>query len=129
MPVNPPDRLQLLDAVLGTLESDPQAASGVAAYEARIAISLLRILRRELEAGDALLAGERARLTTLVGQDGDASALNARLCELIRRRQIDIADERLLSHLRTTVLAKLAIDNPRYSAYRRATEQAGAAGG
>lgn len=122
MPVNPPDKLRLLDAVLGVLEHDggsPQ--DGGSGYEARIALSLLRLVRREVEAGDGLLREERRSLAALLGTDADVATLNAALCGRIRRREIDVADPGLLRHLRRTALAKLAIDNPRYSAYRRAT--------
>ncbi len=124
MPLNPPDRLRLLDAILGVLEGERDAAT--AAYETRIALSLLRLVRREVEHGETLLAGERTRLAAMLGEDGDAAALNAQLCERIRSQAIAVDDPALLQHLRKTVLAKLAIDNPRYSAYLRATEPPGA---
>lgn len=120
MPLNPPDRLQLLDAILEVLEGREDAATS--AYETRIALSLLRLLRRELEAGEALLAGEQARLRALLGTQGDVTGLNHQLCERIRGGVIPVGDPALLRHLRQTVLAKLAIDNPRYSAYLRATQ-------
>jgi predicted RNA polymerase sigma factor len=120
MPLNPPDRLRLLDAILEVLEGREDAATS--AYETRIALSLLRLLRRELDAGEALLAGEQARLRALLGAEGDVAGLNDRLCERIRGRVIQVSDAALLQHLRQTVLAKLAIDNPRYSAYLRATQ-------
>lgn len=121
MPVNPPDRVQLLDAVLEFLAGDGSAGDdAMRTYERRVAVNLLRIIRRELVAADALLDEECARLTGLLAEQGDAVALNARLCERIRNRDIDIVSAPLLDHLRRTTLAKLAIDNPRYCAYVRA---------
>lgn len=123
MPTNPPARLQLFDIALEVLEREPGAREGdTAAYEARIALSLLRLIRRELELGDRLLEGERLRLVALLGASGDAAALNGALCQRIRRGGWDLADPGLLHHLRRTTLAKLAIDNPRYSAFRRARQ-------
>ncbi|MCE7903755.1 MAG: hypothetical protein DYH20_14240 [Gammaproteobacteria bacterium PRO9] len=121
MPLNPPSRLQLFDIALEVLEREPdQEAGGAAAYEARIALSLLRLIRRELALGDAFLEEEHRRLAALLGTPGDLAALNDALCGQLRRGERDIADPRLLQHLRITTLAKLAIDNPRYSACRRA---------
>ncbi len=121
MPVNPPDKLRLLDALLGVLEVAQQPGMDAArAYEARIALNLLRTVRREIELADALLSEEQSRLVTLLGASGGVTVLNATLCERIRRRQLDIGEPRLLHHLRRTTLAKLAIDNPRYSACLRA---------
>lgn len=115
MPLNPPDSLRLMDISLAVLESS--AGPG---YEQRIALSLLRLVRRELELGSQLLAGERARLAALLGEEGDGDTLNTLLCERIRQRRLATTDTALLRHLRLTTLAKLAIDNPRYSAYLRA---------
>lgn len=123
MPLNPPARLQLLDIALEVLEREPAAREGdTAAYEARIALSLLRLIRRELERGDTLLDDERQRLAALLGAPGDVAALNDALCARIRRGDWSLADPGLLHHLRLTTLAKLAIDNPRYSAFRRARQ-------
>lgn len=120
MPLNPPDRLRLLDVALEVLEHDQGPASDGAAYERRIALSLLRLVRRELAMVDALLADERLRLVSLLGNDADVTVLNAALCDRIRHRELNINDRSLLRTLRLTTLAKLAIDNPRYSGYRRA---------
>ncbi len=122
MPVNPPDRLRLLDAVIEVLGQDSSAGGeAMSAYKSRIALSLLAILRRELALAEGLAAEECARLTALLGCEGDAAALSVALCERIRSRRLDIAAPALLAHLRQTTLGKLAIDNPRYSAYLRAT--------
>jgi len=73
MPLNPPDRLQLLDIVLEVLEAPPGMQPGAGmSYDARIALSLLRLIRRELELGDRLAADE----TKLLG-DQEAMALVA----------------------------------------------------
>lgn len=121
MPLNPPDRLQLLDIVLEVLEAPPGMQPGAGmSYDARIALSLLRLIRRELELGDRLAADEHARLAALLDEAGATPALNAALCGRLRQRRLDRADPALLRHLRLTTLAKLAIDNPRYSAYQRA---------
>ncbi len=122
MPVNPPDRLRLLDAIIEVLGQDRSAAAEpMDSYKARIALSLLAILRRELALAGGLADEERTRLTALLGCEGDAAALSVALCARIRSRTLDIGAPALLAHLRQTTLGKLAIDNPRYSAYLRAT--------
>ncbi len=124
MPLNPPDRLQLLDKVLEILEREPATPAGDgSAYETRIALSLLRLIRRELATSEQLLEEERLRLVKLLDEAGDVAALNHMLCERIRSGRLDIGGPALLRHLRLTTLAKLAIDNPRYSACRRALAQ------
>ncbi|MBW7930316.1 MAG: protein kinase [Gammaproteobacteria bacterium] len=121
MPLNPPHRLQLLDIALEVLEAGTgRAADAGSGYELRIALSLLRLVRRELELGDRLLVEEGRRLAALLGEAGDAETLNTLLCERIRQRRLATTDAGLLRHLRLTTLAKLAIDNPRYSACLRA---------
>jgi hypothetical protein len=121
MPLNPPDRLRLLDAVIGVIAGEGTApAADTADYDRRIAVALLRIVRREIDAAEFLCREEQARLAALLGAEADLVSLNARLCELIRSRGIGLETPALLDHLRRTTLAKLSIDNPRYPAYQRA---------
>ena len=129
MPVNPPDKLRLLDVVLDVLDMAQQPEIDTAkTYETRIALNLLRLVRREIELTDALHSQEQSQLVTLLRTDGNVMVLNTMLCERIRSRQIDISEPGLLRHLRATTLAKLSIDNPRYSAYLRAVRVAIRAG-
>jgi hypothetical protein len=93
---------------------------GRAGYELRIASNLLAIVRREAELGAAAAARERERLVELVGEGASAGELNARLADRIRAGGTAVNDAALLRHLRETALDRLAIDNPRYSAYLRA---------
>jgi len=122
MPVNKPETTGLAAALgeflQGTLQ--PQL-SGKDAYDARVAASVLSIIKRELEQGEQLRAGELQGLKQLLGQEGTRPELNALLCERIRSGAIDYRDAGLMDFLRQTSLARLAIDNPNYSAYKRAT--------
>ena len=128
MPVNPPDKLRILDVLLDVLERvQPAVPDATHAYEKRVALNLLRTVRREIAVADNLLDEECSRLAALLAEEGGVTVLNIALCERIRHRQIDTGEPGLLRHLRRTTLAKLAIDNPRYSAYLRAVGPEGKA--
>jgi hypothetical protein len=59
-------------------------------------------------------------LRRLLGKDGTRAELNRELCLGIKKGVVDYEDPALVEHLRRTTMGRLAIDNPRYSAYRRA---------
>lgn len=121
MPLNRPCGTELLAAVRQWVQTVAQPANNeTRAYEARIAANLLDILERELTLGERFAAGERSGLAALLGRDGPLDELNFELSERIRRREIGIGNAPLLAHLRRSAIAKLEIENPRYSAYRRA---------
>jgi hypothetical protein len=103
----------LRDAVAPKLE-------GRALFEMRVTLSALSLVRRTLELTGESDAAERTRLEALLGETGDLETLNRRLCELIRAGALDLDSPGLEAHLRATALEKLAVDQPSYSAYRRA---------
>lgn len=130
---DPPSAEELVRAVAAFVRDDamPQL-SGRSAYLARVAANALEIVARELALAPAADAAERARLAALLGTDatpaqapGPASlqALNAELCARIERGEIGPATPGLLAHLWQTTLAKLAVDQPGYSGYRRALDE------
>lgn len=97
---------------------------GHAAFHARVAANALAIVERELAIAPGANEAEHARLTALLGRDGSLEDLNWALCEAIRTGAAGLDTDGLAHHLWETTLAKLAIDQPRYAAYRRATEGA-----
>lgn len=120
MPLDRPDKLEILEAVETLLDRDIKPRlEGPQGYHLRIAINLLRILRRELAEGSAFEALERAGLEALMPDANGLSAdrANAELCARIRDGRIDYDDPTLAAHLRATVLAKVAIDSPKYPSY------------
>jgi len=130
MATNRPTKHDLVEAVREFLEKRIQPAlEGESGFHTRIAINILKIIERELEHGPGLDAEEHERLRRLLERDGSLAELNSELCQRIRSGAIDIADEDLVRHLRQTTLGKLSIDNPEYSGYRRALEEAGRGGG
>ena len=92
------------------------------AFHARVAANALGIVQRELEIGPEKDPEERARLRELLDTDGTLDELNRELCGRIRDGELDLDSPGLLEHLRETTLTKVAIDQPKYSGYRRALE-------
>ena len=95
---------------------------GHAQFHSRVAANALAIVKRELELGPDQEAAELGRLRDLLGEDGDLEALNRELYRRIRDGEFALGDERLVAHLWQSTLEKVAVDQPRYSGYRRATE-------
>lgn len=118
---NRPTAAELIAAVRVFLEADAMPRlEGRAAFHARVAANALAIVERELAEAPAGGAAEHARLRALLGEDGPLDALDRALCGRIRAGTLAPDTPALRAHLWETTLAKVAIDQPRYSAYRRA---------
>jgi hypothetical protein len=124
MPANRPTRDELLEAVAEFLEDRvmPKLDKHTA-FHTRVAVNVLSILRRELTVGPTLDAEERERLTELLGREGTLEELNAELCDRIRRGDLDHRHPELIKHLFRTTMGKVSMDQPTYSAYKRALEE------
>ncbi len=119
-----PSAEQLVAAVRDFLErvAMPQL-SGHSAFHARVAANALAIVERELALSPDQESAERERLRALLGADGPLEAQNRALCRAIRAGELTLETPGLIDHLRATTLAKLAVDQPGYSGYRRALER------
>tara|TARA_B110000503_G_scaffold22699_1_gene35297 strand:- start:35403 stop:36824 length:1422 start_codon:yes stop_codon:yes gene_type:complete len=109
---------ELLAGVAAFLKDDvAQKLDPHNAFLARVAANSLGIAQREFQCGSALVAQERQRLQTLLGQQGELDALR---WELVNRLRADMPLDTpgLAGHLRQTVAGQLAIDQPHYSALR-----------
>lgn len=124
MPTNRPSRDELLEAVAEFLEKRviPRVDAHTA-FHTRVAVNVLAISRRELEHGPRLDAEERTRLKRLLGREGTLEELNSELCDRIRSGDMDSRNPALMEHLFLTTMGKVSIDQPTYSAYRRALEE------
>ncbi len=114
-----PTPSEILAAVARFLKSE--AAPGLPghlAFQARVAANALEMMSRQLHLAPAAEAAERERLTALLGQDGDLAALTAELSRRIAAGEADLATPGLADHLWATTLAKMAVDQPTYAAYR-----------
>ena len=115
MTVDRPSALELLEAVGEfLLERAVPKLGGHAAFEARIAASLLAIARRELEEGPRILEEEKADLERLLGRTGTAGDLETALLGLIREGDPGPRWNDLIAHLRRRAEARLRIANPKY---------------
>jgi hypothetical protein len=91
-----------------------------AAYDARIAASLLKTVQRQLVHCTEDTSAERTRLQLLLGSPrDDLDGLRRALCEQIRTGAIAWDSPALLDHLWAVTLDKLAVDQPGYSTYQR----------
>jgi hypothetical protein len=116
MPTRRPTAAELALAVRRVLEqADPPST-----YERRVAATVLGILERELARSADFYRCEQQRLQAFLHRDGPSAELRELLCEQIARGELDAQGAALIAMLRAITLDKLAIDNPRYPAYRRA---------
>jgi hypothetical protein len=114
-----PTASEILAAVARFLKDEAgPALSGHLAFQARVAANALEMTRRQMDLAPTAEAEELARLKTLLGQDGDLATLTAELSRRIASGTVDLATPGLAEHLWATTLAKMAVDQPTYAAYR-----------
>jgi hypothetical protein len=118
-----PTPSELVKAVAEFLRQDitPQV-SGHSAFKLRVAINALDLVTRQLALQGDSDAAESARLAQLLGIDGSLFELNRALAERIASGEADLNTPGVAEHLWQTTLAKLAVDQPNYAAYRREKE-------
>jgi hypothetical protein len=118
-----PAGAEILDAVARLLRDTliPQLPPD-AVFQARVAANAVDLVARELRQGGPAQAAAISRLQTLLGHDGPLPALEAELALAIRQGRIGADSAGLMDHLWAGTLAKLAIDQPTYAAYRHELE-------
>lgn len=122
---DPPSLAELVAAVRDFLEQHAMPKlEGHTAFHARVAANALAVVERQLRLGPEAEAAELERLRALLGHDGALADQNRELCARIRSGELGLGTPGLLAHLRATTLAKLAVDQPKYSGYRKALEAA-----
>jgi hypothetical protein len=115
--IESPSAAEILGGISHFIETRvrPQL-SGHDAYIARVAVTALAIVRRELEQGQAAEAAAVARLRSLLGSaEGDFPALNHALCAGLRSGAIDWRAPAVLDHMRRSIVDQIRIDQPDYS--------------
>ena len=118
-----PSVSELLVAVKSFLD-DTAAPNlkGHAAFHARVASNALATALRDLEQRPDAEAQERAGLMALLegGDDQSTDNLNRELSTRIRSGKMSIETPGLLEHLKRTTMARVEIDQPRYSGLKTA---------
>lgn len=106
-----PTAAQLVEAVREFLERDVMAATGGRVqFHTRVAVNALRMVERELAVGQDQQQDYDARLARAgYGTEED-------LARAIREGIVGLDDDEVFETLRSGVLAKLAVANPRYLA-------------
>jgi len=102
--------------------------NGAQAFNLRVGINAIDLVRRELEGGAEAAARERSRLAALLHGDSGLNAMRRELCRKIATGALTLEQPALRDHLRATAMERMAIDQPSYSAYlagmaRRRREQ------
>lgn len=119
---------ELLISVRDFLRADVMSnTEGRTQFLARVAGNSLDIVERELRIAPLAHAEEKSRLEKLLGSSTEASLLALRwsLTTGLRDGSIALDTEGLAEHLRATVVNQIAIDQPRYSGFKRALANAG----
>lgn len=114
-----PTPSEILTAIAAFLRNAviPQATPLVA-FQTRVAANAVDLVARQITLAPASNAAEAEGLGKLLGLNGTLSDLNATLAAGIADGTLNGPD--LTNHLWTTTLAKLAVDQPKYSGYRAA---------
>jgi len=116
-----PTTKELIEAVRAFLEEKAMPElKGHTAFHARVAANALAIVERELDQGPKAQSEERARLVQVLGHDGPLDKLNDELAAKIRSGEMGLETTGLRDHLWRTTLAKVAIDQPKYSGFQTA---------
>jgi uncharacterized protein YigA (DUF484 family) len=120
-----PTPRELLEGVIRFLRNTAVPhLEGRHAYDARIAASLLQTVQRQMARDHEDTQAERESLQRLLGSaSANLDELQRTLCEQITTASMAWDDPRLLDHLWAVTLAKLAVDQPGYSTYRRLLER------
>jgi hypothetical protein len=114
-----PTPSEVIGAVAAFLKNVVTAqTTGAVSFQARVAANALEMMRRQLDLAPAEDAAELARLKGLLGHDGTLADLNAELARRIGAGELDLTTPELSDHLWATTMAKLAVDQPTYAAYR-----------
>lgn len=99
--------------------------SGAGAFNLRVSINAIDLVRREIEQQGAADRREHRRLANLLGNDAELETMREELCAKIAAGALTLDQPALREHLRATAIDRLAIDQPSYSAYRAAIAASG----
>ena len=114
---------ELVVSVRNFLREDVMAQTeGRTNFMARVAGNSLDIVLRDLALGEKSRAQELSRLQSVLGRSGTLAELRGELVRRLRDGEISLDNETLTHHLRQTVVNQVAIDQPKYSGFKTATQ-------
>ena len=114
-----PTPSEVIGAVAAFLKNVVTAqTTGAVSFQSRVAANALEMMRRQLDLAPAEDAAELERLKAILKTDGTLAELNAELARRIGAGELDLTTPGLSDHLWATTMAKLAVDQPTYAAYR-----------
>jgi len=114
-----PTPSEVIGAVAAFLKNVVTAqTTGAVSFQARVAANALEMMRRQLDLAPAEDAAELERLKAILKTDGTLAELNGELASRIGAGELDLTTPGLSDHLWATTMAKLAVDQPTYAAYR-----------
>jgi len=93
-------------------------ANARTAFVARVAANALEISRRHLTIGLEAEAEELPRLEAILGHKGSLAELTAEFSDKISTGELGLETPGVADQLWAATLAKLAVDQPSYSAFR-----------
>jgi hypothetical protein len=111
------DAATLVTAAVDFLRSIEADLGGQKGFHAKVAANALAIVARELAQRPDMV--EAAALGEFLGHDAQLPSLRNEICGRLRMGQLTPETPGLLEALTTATLAKVAVDNPRYSTLAR----------
>jgi len=116
---------ELLTSVRDFLHGDVMSATGGRTnFLARVAGNSLDVVSRELSLGPALLEREQVLLSDLLNTTGTVDELRWDLVHALRDKSMDLDRPDLHVYLRESVVNQVAIDQPKYSGFQFAANNA-----
>ena len=100
------------------------ATGGRTNFLARVAGNSLDVVSREISLGPALLEREQALLSDLLNTTGTVDELRWGLVHALRDKSMDLDRPDLHVYLRESVVNQVAIDQPKYSGFQFAANNA-----
>ncbi|RIJ28189.1 DUF6285 domain-containing protein [Henriciella mobilis] len=99
--------------------------TGRAGFHARVASNVLGTILRDIDTRFDADASEKNRLLDLLEAPADTSLskLNEDLRQRIRAGELTIRSDDLMRHLKMTAIDQLKVDQPNYSALKKAIEE------
>lgn len=121
-----PRDCELLASVAEFLKQDIQPIIDDPAvdYRLKVALNSLGIVGRQCESGADMEALEQSILSRLLDSDGSSDSLNAELAIALREERVDATNPKVVAAMKAIAMAKMAIDNPRYSTYLTLKDEA-----